>query len=102
MEYILLSFNSKITCALGKSKQYATFDDAKDYDDRDSPERVKKIKTDVLNRNSAEVRDVSDEEANESIPVEYVPYFSWAKLYLYTGPGWLMSIAYLDPGNSKY
>ena len=98
MEYILLSFNSKITCALGKSKHYATFDDAKDYDDSDSPESGKKIRTDVINRTSAEVR---DEEANESIPVDYVPYFSWAKLYLYTGPGWLMSIAYLDPGNSK-
>jgi NRAMP (natural resistance-associated macrophage protein)-like metal ion transporter len=25
--------------------------------------------------------------------------FSWKKLWAYTGPGWLMSIAYLDPGN---
>ena len=25
--------------------------------------------------------------------------FSWKKLLAYTGPGWLMSIAYLDPGN---
>lgn len=25
--------------------------------------------------------------------------FSWRKLWAYTGPGWLMSIAYLDPGN---
>jgi hypothetical protein len=28
--------------------------------------------------------------------------FSFYKLYMYTGPGWLMSIAYLDPGNSKW
>lgn len=27
--------------------------------------------------------------------------FSFLKLWQYTGPGWLMSIAYLDPGNSK-
>eukprot|EP01084_Bolivina_argentea_P165066 286858_1 len=27
------------------------------------------------------------------------PKFSWARLWAYTGPGWLMSIAYLDPGN---
>ena len=27
--------------------------------------------------------------------------FSFYKLWMYTGPGWLMSIAYLDPGNSK-
>jgi len=26
-------------------------------------------------------------------------FFSWTKLWKYTGPGWLMSIAYLDPGN---
>lgn len=25
--------------------------------------------------------------------------FSWTKLWAFTGPGWLMSIAYLDPGN---
>eukprot|EP01127_Copromyxa_protea_P007473 TRINITY_DN1737_c0_g1_i1.p1 TRINITY_DN1737_c0_g1~~TRINITY_DN1737_c0_g1_i1.p1 ORF type:complete len:555 (-),score=95.00 TRINITY_DN1737_c0_g1_i1:262-1899(-) len=25
--------------------------------------------------------------------------FSWRKLWAFTGPGWLMSIAYLDPGN---
>jgi natural resistance-associated macrophage protein len=25
--------------------------------------------------------------------------FSWHKLWLFTGPGWLMSMAYLDPGN---
>jgi len=25
--------------------------------------------------------------------------FSWRKLWKFTGPGWLMSLAYLDPGN---
>ena len=25
--------------------------------------------------------------------------FSWKKLWRYAGPGWLMSLAYLDPGN---
>ena len=30
-----------------------------------------------------------------------VPAFSFKKLWMYTGPGWLMSIAFLDPGNSK-
>ncbi|XP_077220710.1 metal transporter Nramp3.2-like [Tasmannia lanceolata] len=28
-----------------------------------------------------------------------VPPFSWKKLWLFTGPGFLMSIAFLDPGN---
>ncbi len=27
------------------------------------------------------------------------PWFSFRTLWLFTGPGWLMSIAYLDPGN---
>eukprot|EP00041_Stephanoeca_diplocostata_P019743 m.429203 g.429203 ORF g.429203 m.429203 type:complete len:542 (-) comp21386_c0_seq2:400-2025(-) len=27
------------------------------------------------------------------------PCFSWYKLWKFSGPGWLMSIAYLDPGN---
>eukprot|EP01084_Bolivina_argentea_P210037 357637_1 len=29
----------------------------------------------------------------------YKPSFSFRRLWAYTGPGWLMSIAYLDPGN---
>ena len=28
--------------------------------------------------------------------------FSWRALWAFTGPGWLMSIAFLDPGNSKF
>ncbi|XP_058070017.1 metal transporter Nramp3.2-like [Magnolia sinica] len=28
-----------------------------------------------------------------------IPPFSWKKLWLFTGPGFLMSIAFLDPGN---
>ncbi|XP_073144045.1 metal transporter Nramp3.2-like [Henckelia pumila] len=38
----------------------------------------------------------------ESEPDEYsaaTPPFSWRKLWLFTGPGFLMSIAFLDPGN---
>ncbi|XP_010529210.1 PREDICTED: metal transporter Nramp5 [Tarenaya hassleriana] len=30
---------------------------------------------------------------------DFVPPFSWAKLWQFTGPGFLMSIAFLDPGN---
>lgn len=39
--------------------------------------------------------DSEDEADSASSP------FSFYKLWKYTGPGWLMSIAYLDPGNSK-
>ncbi|XP_022768691.1 metal transporter Nramp2 [Durio zibethinus] len=43
---------------------------------------------------------IVDVETPESIEnVDYVPPFSWKKLWLFTGPGFLMSIAFLDPGN---
>jgi hypothetical protein len=45
--------------------------------------------------------ETDEEESKYSEPVQRVPYFTWAKLWIYVGPGWLMSIAYLDPGNSK-
>lgn len=37
--------------------------------------------------------------AQIEIPDEENYSFSWRKLWLFTGPGFLMSIAYLDPGN---
>lgn len=37
----------------------------------------------------------SDSESDFSV----APPFSWRKLWLFTGPGFLMSIAFLDPGN---
>lgn len=41
------------------------------------------------------------EQAEIEIPIEdgRNGKFSWKKLWAYAGPGWLMSIAYLDPGN---
>ncbi|XWS14765.1 hypothetical protein CRYUN_Cryun35bG0036300 [Craigia yunnanensis] len=43
---------------------------------------------------------IVDVESPESIQnVDFVPSFSWKKLWLFTGPGFLMSIAFLDPGN---
>ncbi|KAG6784473.1 hypothetical protein POTOM_010169 [Populus tomentosa] len=43
---------------------------------------------------------IVDVEGPDSIDaVDYVPPFSWRKLWLFTGPGFLMSIAFLDPGN---
>jgi natural resistance-associated macrophage protein len=37
--------------------------------------------------------------ADDARAEEYPFRFSWAMLWRFTGPGWLMSIAYLDPGN---
>ena len=41
-------------------------------------------------------REVTDDDASAE---EYPFKFSWRMLWKFTGPGWLMSIAYLDPGN---
>lgn len=41
----------------------------------------------------------SNERDSLSHNDEKRPPFSWKQLWKYTGPGWLMSIAYLDPGN---
>lgn len=40
---------------------------------------------------------VGDSESSSDL--DTVPPFSWKKLWLFTGPGFLMSIAFLDPGN---
>lgn len=40
-----------------------------------------------------------DGETLESLDASATPPFSWKKLWMFTGPGFLMSIAFLDPGN---
>nr|GMC99221.1 metal transporter Nramp3-like [Ipomoea batatas] len=40
-----------------------------------------------------------DEAETEEEDYTKTPPFSWKKLWLFTGPGFLMSIAFLDPGN---
>lgn len=43
---------------------------------------------------------IDDNEAeNSGSGSDRAPPFSWKKLWLFTGPGFLMSIAFLDPGN---
>jgi len=43
---------------------------------------------------------VIDVEFDEVEDVDaWRPKFSFSRMWMYTGPGWLMSIAYLDPGN---
>eukprot|EP00486_Rosalina_sp_Unknown_P002978 CAMPEP_0201568470 /NCGR_PEP_ID=MMETSP0190_2-20130828/9564_1 /ASSEMBLY_ACC=CAM_ASM_000263 /TAXON_ID=37353 /ORGANISM="Rosalina sp." /LENGTH=405 /DNA_ID=CAMNT_0047989629 /DNA_START=47 /DNA_END=1261 /DNA_ORIENTATION=- len=53
----------------------------------------KNIKNDLdEGRIDVEFEDVEDRDS-------WKPSFSFGRLWAYTGPGWLMSIAYLDPGN---
>ncbi|KAK4802516.1 hypothetical protein SAY86_000719 [Trapa natans] len=48
---------------------------------------------------SSEKISVFEMEVLGPIDPDVVPPFSWNKLWLFTGPGFLMSIAFLDPGN---
>ena len=41
--------------------------------------------------------DAIDAQYAEGAPLRF--RFSWRKLWKFSGPGWLMSLAYLDPGN---
>ncbi|KAJ9540789.1 hypothetical protein OSB04_027295 [Centaurea solstitialis] len=40
-----------------------------------------------------------DEPDHHHLNSDETPPFSWRKLWVFTGPGFLMSIAFLDPGN---
>lgn len=42
---------------------------------------------------------IFDLESSGAAGSTAVPPFSWRKLWLFTGPGLLMSVAFLDPGN---
>ncbi|CAA6657480.1 unnamed protein product [Spirodela intermedia] len=42
---------------------------------------------------------ISDSDDGLGCSGDAAPPFSWRKLWLFTGPGFLMSVAFLDPGN---
>lgn len=50
-------------------------------------------------RESPPENQVLNVEEGRDNTYDTVPPFSWAKLWKFTGPGFLMSIAFLDPGN---
>ncbi|KAM7263476.1 hypothetical protein ACFE04_001159 [Oxalis oulophora] len=39
------------------------------------------------------------DDNNNDQDINHVPPFSWKKLWLFTGPGFLMCVGFLDPGN---
>ncbi|CAN1350338.1 Metal transporter Nramp2 [Linum perenne] len=47
---------------------------------------------------SEKIHVVVDSDTDDAVS-DFPPSFSWRKLWLFTGPGFLMSIAFLDPGN---
>ncbi|XP_024381410.1 metal transporter Nramp4 [Physcomitrium patens] len=62
------------------------------YEDED--ERTYE-KSELVHVAFGEEPDVDEEGADR----DFLPRFSWKKLWMFAGPGFLMSIAYLDPGN---
>ncbi|MBA0562563.1 hypothetical protein Golob_007597 [Gossypium lobatum] len=54
---------------------------------------------DVAYDSGEKVHIVGINEPDDEASLGFVPPFSWKKLWLFTGPGFLMSIAFLDPGN---
>ncbi|KAL3525638.1 hypothetical protein ACH5RR_014010 [Cinchona calisaya] len=60
----------------------------------DSTEKVHIIGVDESNEGGG-----GEEDENDDVYSTKTPPFSWKKLWLFTGPGFLMSIAFLDPGN---
>ncbi|KAI8550017.1 hypothetical protein RHMOL_Rhmol06G0071300 [Rhododendron molle] len=53
----------------------------------------------VAYESSEKITVVDDSAASDGCDYSVTPPFSWRKLWLFTGPGFLMSIAFLDPGN---
>ncbi|XVE55810.1 hypothetical protein DITRI_Ditri03aG0187000 [Diplodiscus trichospermus] len=68
-----------------------------------SPQSPSSASSDEENEVAFESREkvvIFDVDTLECIQnIDFVPPFSWKKLWLFTGPGFLMSIAFLDPGN---
>ncbi|KAJ1652900.1 hypothetical protein IWQ61_006868 [Dispira simplex] len=79
----------------------ATRGDPANYDyPEDSPTEITFLRsTTTAAAATLTQRDWSEYAIDEVDPGEYQSKFSWTKLWRYSGPGWLMAIAYLDPGN---
>ncbi|KAJ4966320.1 hypothetical protein NE237_018169 [Protea cynaroides] len=65
----------------------------------DSEEDENRNEETAFSSNEKVVVGVDESESINSKDYSTVPPFSWKKLWLFTGPGFLMSIAFLDPGN---
>lgn len=50
-------------------------------------------------REKVVIVDFEPVNSTDTVDLSITPPFSWKKLWLFTGPGFLMSIAFLDPGN---
>ena len=64
------------------------------HEDEDDEDRAYG-KSEQVNVHFGDEPDTDEEGAD----IDFLPKFSWRKLWMFAGPGFLMSIAYLDPGN---
>ncbi|GJM95331.1 hypothetical protein PR202_ga12051 [Eleusine coracana subsp. coracana] len=73
-------------------------DDDEDLEER-AYEAADKVIVSISDGPDPDEDDDGDAALRSSAASGTTPPFSWRKLWLYTGPGFLMSIAFLDPGN---
>ncbi|OEL36242.1 Metal transporter Nramp6 [Dichanthelium oligosanthes] len=89
--------------ALLPASSPAVHGDDDDDDDEDLEERAyeaaEKVIVCISDGPNLESGDGDDAALCSSSGAGAAPPFSWRKLWLFTGPGFLMSIAFLDPGN---
>ncbi|CAN6361576.1 unnamed protein product [Urochloa humidicola] len=74
-------------------------DDADEDLEERAYEAAEKVIVCISDGPDLESGDGDDAELCSSSGAAVAPPFSWRKLWLFTGPGFLMSIAFLDPGN---
>ena len=67
--------------------------------EEDLEERAFEASEKVIVSLSSDDPDADDDLESQLASSSASPPFSWRKLWLFTGPGFLMSIAFLDPGN---
>lgn len=85
---------------LAASAPVAGHDDGGSEEEEDLEERAFEASEKVIVSLSSDDPDADGDDLEAQLASSSAsPPFSWRKLWLFTGPGFLMSIAFLDPGN---
>lgn len=90
---------------MGGTKEDDTIVDTRDEEanrllpDQSPPSSTVPVGDDEVAYQSREKVSIVEFDSIEAVDHSVVPPFSWKKLWLFMGPGFLMSIAFLDPGN---
>ena len=87
-------------CPFIRPKMYSQ-GDGKGEEDLAEDARLLQSRQPLYSEKTMQSRDASEgggEGGDDSDVPTFDFTFSWRKLWAFTGPGWLMSLAYLDPG----